>query len=64
MFLAPATGKQIEVSDFVISVRQGVLTAEVNGNPTVRVPLKELTPREGHRPQSAISDEFSAVPPS
>ena len=43
LFLAPATGKQIEVSDFVISVHQGVLTAEVNGNPKVRVPLLRLS---------------------
>jgi hypothetical protein len=39
---APA-GKQIAVSDFVISVHQGVLTAEVNGNPKVRVPLLKLS---------------------
>ncbi len=32
-------GKQILVSDFVISVHQGVLTAEVNGNSKTRVPL-------------------------
>jgi hypothetical protein len=31
LFLDPATGKQIEVSDFVIAVHQGVLAAEVNG---------------------------------
>ena len=43
MFLAPATGKQILVSDFVISVRQGVLTGEVNGNPKVRVALFQLS---------------------
>lgn len=43
LFLDPATGKQIEVSDFVISVHQGVLTAEVNGNPEVRVPLLRLS---------------------
>jgi len=43
LFLDPATGKQIEVSDFVISVHQGVLTAEVNGNPKVRVPLLWLS---------------------
>ena len=43
MFLNPATGKQIEVSNFVISVHQGVLTAEVNGNPKVRVPLLWLS---------------------
>jgi hypothetical protein len=39
LFIDPATGKQIEVSDFVIAVHRGVLTAEVNGNPKVRVPL-------------------------
>jgi hypothetical protein len=43
LFIAPATGKQIEVSNFVISVHQGVLTAEVNGNPKVRVPLLSLS---------------------
>ena len=43
LFLAPATGKEIEVSDFVISVHQGLLTAEVNGNPKTRVPLLRLS---------------------
>jgi hypothetical protein len=43
LFLAPATGKQILVSDFVISVHQGVLTAEVNGNPKARVALLRLS---------------------
>jgi hypothetical protein len=43
LFLAPATGRQILVSDFVISVHQGVLTAEVNGNPKIRVPLLRLS---------------------
>jgi Htaa len=43
LFLDPAAGKQIQVSDFVISVHQGVLTAEVNGNPKVRVPLLRLS---------------------
>jgi len=43
LFLAPATGKEIEVSDFVISVHQGLLTAEVNGNPKARVPLLRLS---------------------
>lgn len=42
LFIDPATGKQIEVSDFIISVHLGVLTAEVNGNPKVRVPLLSL----------------------
>ena len=43
LFIDPATGKQLEVSDFVISVQKGVLTAEVNGNPKVRVPLLSLS---------------------
>jgi hypothetical protein len=43
LFVDPATGKQIEVSDFVIALHQGVLTAEVNGNPKVRVPLLKLS---------------------
>jgi len=43
LFLAPATGQEIEVSDFVISVHQGLLTAEVNGNPKARVPLLRLS---------------------
>jgi len=43
LFIAPSTGKQIEVSNFVISVHQGVLSAEVNGNPSVRVPLLNLS---------------------
>ena len=43
LFIDPSTGKQIEVSNFVISVHQGVLTAEVNGNPKVRVPLLDLS---------------------
>jgi hypothetical protein len=43
LFLDPSTGKQIEVSDFVIALHQGVLTAEVNGNPTARVPLLNLS---------------------
>jgi hypothetical protein len=43
LFLNPATGKQIQVSDFVISVHQGVLTAEVNGNAKIRVPLLRLS---------------------
>jgi Htaa len=43
LFIDPAAGKQIEVSDFVISVHQGVLTAEVNGNPSARVPLLNLS---------------------
>jgi len=43
LFLDPATGAQILVSNFVISVHRGVLTAEVNGNPKVRVPLLQLS---------------------
>lgn len=42
LFIAPATGRQIEVSDFIIDVHQDVLTAAVNGNPKVRVPLLGL----------------------
>jgi len=43
LFADLPAGKQIAVSDFVISVHQGVLTAEVNGNPKVRVPLLKLS---------------------
>jgi hypothetical protein len=43
LFADLPAGKQIAVSDFVISVHQGVLTAEVNGNPKVRVPLFRLS---------------------
>ena len=43
LFIDPSTGKQIEVSDFIISVHQGGLTAEVNGNAKVRVPLLDLS---------------------
>jgi hypothetical protein len=43
LFADVPAGKQIAVSDFVISVHQGVLTAEVNGNPKVRVPLLRLS---------------------
>jgi len=42
LFVDPATGKQILVSDFVINLKQAVLTAAVNGNPKVRVPLLRL----------------------
>jgi len=42
LFAGVPAGKQIAVSDFVINVHQGVLTAEVNGNPKVRVPLFRL----------------------
>jgi hypothetical protein len=43
LFADVPAGKQLAVSDFVISVHQGVLTAEVNGNPKVRVPLLKLS---------------------
>ena len=43
LFADVPAGKQILVSDFVISVHQGVLTAEVNGHPKVRVPLLRLS---------------------
>jgi hypothetical protein len=43
LFTDPATGKQIEVGDFVIGVHEGVLTAEVNGNASARVPLLDLS---------------------
>jgi hypothetical protein len=39
LFLDPMTGKQIEVSSFVINVGERLLTAIVNGNPKERVPL-------------------------
>ena len=42
LFIDPATGKQIAVSGFDINVGQGDLTAIVNGNPKVRVPLLSL----------------------
>jgi hypothetical protein len=43
LFADLPAGKQIAVSDFFINVHQGVLTAEVNGNPKVRVPLLKLS---------------------
>ncbi|HEY2262633.1 MAG TPA: hypothetical protein VGI96_08415 [Streptosporangiaceae bacterium] len=43
LFADVPAGKQILVSDFVISVHQGVLTAEVNGSSKVRVPLLKLS---------------------
>jgi hypothetical protein len=43
LFADLPAGRQILVSDFVINVHQGVLTAEVNGNPKVRVPLLRLS---------------------
>jgi hypothetical protein len=42
LFIDPATGKQIAVSNFIINVGQGDLTAIVNGNPKARVPLLSL----------------------
>lgn len=42
LFLDPATGKEIAVSDFIINIGQRDLTAIVNGNPKVRVPLLSL----------------------
>jgi hypothetical protein len=42
-FIAPATGKEISVSGFVINLKQKVLTAIVNGNPKARVPLLSLS---------------------
>jgi hypothetical protein len=43
LFIAPATGKEIAVSGFVINLKQGELTAIVNGNPKERVPLLSLS---------------------
>jgi hypothetical protein len=43
VFIAPASGKQIAVSDFVINLKQKLLTAIVNGNPKERVPLLSLS---------------------
>jgi len=43
LFLARSSGKRIAVSNFVISVHQGLLTAEVNGDPKVRVALFRLS---------------------
>jgi hypothetical protein len=48
LFVAPASGKQIAVSNFVISVKRGVLTAIVNGNPKTRVPLLRLGLTHAH----------------
>jgi hypothetical protein len=39
VFLNARTGKQIEVSNFTISLSHGDLTGIVNGNPKVRVPI-------------------------
>jgi len=43
LFIDPATGKEIAVSNFVINLKQRVLTAIVNGNPKARVPLLSLS---------------------
>jgi Htaa len=43
LFISPATGKQLAVSDFVINLKQKVLTAEVNGDAKERVPLLSLS---------------------
>ena len=43
LFIDSANGKKIEVSDFVINLKQLVLTAIVNGNPKARVPLLSLS---------------------
>jgi hypothetical protein len=43
LFADVPAGKQILVSDFVISVHQGVLTAKVNGSSKTRVPLLKLS---------------------
>jgi len=42
LFADLPVGKQIAVSDFVINVHRGVLTAAVNGNQKARVPLLKL----------------------
>ena len=59
LFLNPATGKQIEASNFVISVHQGVLTAEADGNPKIRVPLFQLSldPRHDSRGTALRADQ-------
>lgn len=43
LFIAPASGKEIAVSGFVINLNKGVLTGIVNGNPKARVPLFSLS---------------------
>jgi hypothetical protein len=43
LFIAPASGKEIAVSDFVINLKERVLTAIVNGNAKTRVPLLSLS---------------------
>jgi hypothetical protein len=42
LFFNAKNGKQIEVSDFVISLNHADLTGIVNGNPKARVPLLRL----------------------
>lgn len=43
LFIDPATGKEIAVSDFIINLKAAQLTAIVNGNPKERVPLLSLS---------------------
>jgi hypothetical protein len=43
LFIDLSTGKQIKVSDFVISLTHGNLTGIVNGNPKARVTLFNLS---------------------
>jgi hypothetical protein len=43
LFIAPASGKEIVVSNFVINLKAHVLTAIVNGNAKARVPLLSLS---------------------
>ena len=43
LFIAPATGKEITVSNFVINLKQRDLTAIVNGNAKQRIPLLSLS---------------------
>jgi hypothetical protein len=43
LFIDLSTGKQIKVSDFVISLTRGNLTGIVNGNPKERVALFNLS---------------------
>jgi hypothetical protein len=42
LFFNAANGKQIQVSNFIISLTHGNLTGIVNGNPAARVPLFNL----------------------
>jgi Htaa protein len=43
LFIAPGTGREIAVSNFVINLKKGELTAIVNGNAKERVPLLSLS---------------------